>query len=121
MPSAGPMVCRLYHTVIHCNAGRVYDSLVVQSCYTNGTCRRPVQWCAGCIILAYCNAGQLYDSLVVQSCYTNGTCGRPVLWCAGCIILSYTPMPAGRMIPWLYNHVIPMSHAVGRSYGVPAV
>src|ERR1700709_343581 len=26
------MVCRLYHTVIHSNPGRVYDSLVVQEC-----------------------------------------------------------------------------------------
>ena len=67
------------------------------------------------------NAGRLYDLLVVQSCYTNGTCRLPVLWCAGCIILSYTAMPAGCMIHWLYNHVIPMAHAVGRSNGVPAV
>src|ERR1700709_2788727 len=67
------------------------------------------------------NAGRLYDLLVVQSCYTNGTCRLPVLWCAGCTILSYTAMPAGCMIHWLYNHVIPMAHAVGLSYGVPAV
>src|ERR1700710_2311654 len=83
MPSAGPMVCQLYNTVIHCDAGRSYDPLV-QSYYTNVTCRWLVQWCASCITL------------------------------------SYTAMPAGRMIP-LYSHVIPMSHAIGWSNGVPAV
>src|SRR6201747_846720 len=109
MPSAGPMVCRLYHTVIHCNAGWLYDSLVVQSCYTNGTCCRLVQWCAGCIILAYCNAGQLYDSLVLQSCYTNVTCRRLVLWCASCIILSYTLLQPGNHTP---------DHTPGRHWSV---
>src|ERR1700704_5044986 len=67
------------------------------------------------------NAGRLYDLLVVQSCYANGTCRQRLLWCAGCIILSYTPMPAGCMIHLLYNHVIPMSHAICRFYCLPAV
>jgi hypothetical protein len=53
MPSAAPMVCRLYHTFIHSNASRLYDSLVVQSCYTNVTCHLPVPLCAGCILLSY--------------------------------------------------------------------
>jgi hypothetical protein len=35
--------------------------------------------------------------------------------------LSYTPMPAGCMIYWLYNHDMPMADAIGRSYCMPAV
>src|ERR1700710_133118 len=98
MPSAGPMVCQLYNTVIHCDAGRSYDPLV-QSCYTNVTCRWLVQWCASCIILSY-TLVQPWDRTMIQLAHHMGG-----LWCAGRIILSYTPMPAGCMIgcmiPWL--------------------
>jgi hypothetical protein len=134
----------------------VYGSLVVQSSYTNATCRQLPIWCAGCIILSYrvhcwpviwlpgctiilyqchmpsaihmvCqlyntaiqfNAGRLHGFLVVQPSYTNATCRWPSIWCSGCIILPYSPMPAGCMVPWLYNHLIPMPHASSHPYGV---
>src|ERR1700710_1812337 len=115
MPSAGPMVCRLYHTVIHCNAGRLYDSLVVQSC------RLPVLWCAGCIILSYtampagCMIPWLYNHVIPMAHAVSQSNGVPA------VSYWHTATPASCMIPWFYNHVIPMSHAVGWSYGVPAV
>jgi hypothetical protein len=66
------------------------------------------------------NAGRLHGFLVVQPSYTNATCHRPSIWCAGCIILPYSSMPAGCMVPWLYNHLIPMPHASRHPYGLPA-
>jgi hypothetical protein len=101
----------------------------------------PVIWLPGCtIILYHChipsavhmvcqlyntaiqfNAGRLHCFLVVQPSYTNATCRRPSIWCASCIILPYSPMPAGCMVPWLYNHLIPMPHAIGHLYVLPAV
>jgi hypothetical protein len=109
MPSAAHMVCRLYNTVIQSNANRLYGFLVVQSSYTSSTCRRLPIWCADCIILS------------VQSSYTNATCHRLSIWCANCIILSYSPMPTSCMVSWLYNHLIPMPHAIGCPSMVPMV
>src|ERR1700709_242802 len=99
MPSAAHMMCWLCNTVIQYNDCRLYGSLVVPSCFTYLTCRRPVLWCASCIILSY-TLVQPWDHTMIQLAHHMGG-----LWCAGSIILSYTPMPAGCMIgcmiPWL--------------------
>src|ERR1700709_551459 len=120
-------------------AGRPYGVLAVYHCHTVQCL--PLVSFAGCtVILCQChmppatpmvcwlyitviqsNACHLYHLLVVQSSYANATCRRPPLWCASCIILSYSPIPAVCMISWLHNHLIPMPHAAGRPYGVPAV
>jgi hypothetical protein len=133
MPSAVHIVCRLYNTVIQSNANWLYGFLVVQSSYTNATCRRQSIWCADCIILsvqssypnATCRRQSIWCAdctiLSVQSSYTNATCHRPSIWCANCLILSYSPMPTGCMVSWLYNHLIPMPDAVGCPYGVLTV
>jgi hypothetical protein len=138
---AGCMVYWLYNYLIQMlhAIGHPYGVPAVYYCHT-GQCR-PAVWFPGCtIILHQChmlsaihmvcwlyntaiqsNAGRLYDFLVVQSSYTNTTCCQPPIWYAGCIILSYSPMLASHMASWLYNHLIPMPHAVGHLYGVLAV
>src|ERR1700709_343583 len=84
MPSAGPVVCRLYTTVIHCNTSV------------------PGVWCGWMWAM---------DRHLATPMPIN-VGDLPVLWCAGCIILSYTPMPAGcmpsagPMVCQLYNTII---------------
>src|ERR1700709_862082 len=112
MPSAAHMMCWLCNTVIQYNDCRLYGSLVVYELYISARrlvcpCALPVRW------------KWAMDRHRATPMPINVS-DVPVLWCAGCIILSYTTMPSGCMIPWLYHHVLPISHAVGRSYGVPA-
>jgi hypothetical protein len=138
---AGCMVYWLYNYLVQMPhaVGWPYGVPAVYYCHT-GQCR-PAVWFPGCtIVLHQChmpsaihmvcwpyntaiqsNAGRLYGVLVVQSSYTNATCCRPPKWYAGCIILSYSPMLASHMASLLYNHLIPMPHAVGHLYGVSAV
>src|ERR1700709_2859972 len=90
MPSAGPVVCRLYTTVIHSNTSV------------------PGVWCgwkwAMDRHLATPMPINVGDLLVLSKLWT----GAPRAFF--CIrirsgILSYTKMPAGCMIYWLYNHL----------------
>src|ERR1700709_1134310 len=76
MPSAGPMVCQLYNTVIHsCTTmGSYYD--------TAGT---PYGWpmvCRPNNTVIHSNAGRVYDrvydALVVEECMRGLSSGHPI-------------------------------------------
>jgi hypothetical protein len=119
--------------------------LVVQSSYTNATCRQPPIWCANCIILSYSpmptSCIVFCCTIILYQCHMPSAAhmvcrlyNRAIQSNADqlyCVLLYDYLIPMAHAIgsPYgvptvqycLYNHLIPMPHAVGSPYGVPTV
>ena len=105
-PYGWPMVCQLYHTVIHSNAGWVYDYLVVQEC----------------MIVLYTSLSLI--GMGVARCrsiahfHPHQTPGTDVLECMTVVYSRHTTGPADGMCHWYIMIVQPVNHTTSRHWSV---